>query len=66
MKVLQSALARHPYDREILFALATYDRAAGDVAGARSRAKLLRELEPENRDFARLAAELGSSAATPR
>jgi hypothetical protein len=66
MKVLQSALARHPYDREILFALATYERAAGDAARARERARLLRELEPENRDFARLAAELGPSAATPR
>jgi Flp pilus assembly protein TadD len=59
MKVLQSALARHPYDREILFALATYERAAGDVASAHGRAQLLRELEPENREFARLASELG-------
>jgi tetratricopeptide (TPR) repeat protein len=59
MKALQGALARHPYDRNLLFALATYERAAGDAARARSRAKLLRELEPENRDFARLAAELG-------
>jgi predicted CXXCH cytochrome family protein len=59
MKVLQAALARHPYDRDILFALATYERAAGDAARARERAKLLRELEPENRGFARLASELG-------
>jgi tetratricopeptide (TPR) repeat protein len=58
MKVLQAALARHPYDRELLFALATYERAAGDAARSRERARLLRELEPENRDFARLAAEL--------
>jgi tetratricopeptide (TPR) repeat protein/cytochrome c553 len=59
MKALQSALARHPYDRAILFALAAYERASGDVARARGRAQLLRELEPENRDYARLAAELG-------
>jgi tetratricopeptide (TPR) repeat protein len=59
MQVLRSALARHPYDRAILFALAAYERASGDVARARGRAQLLRELEPENRDFARLAAELG-------
>jgi Flp pilus assembly protein TadD len=59
MKVLQAALARHPYDRDLLFAAATYERAAGDVARARERARLLRELEPESHDFARLASELG-------
>jgi tetratricopeptide (TPR) repeat protein len=66
MKTLQAALARHPYDREILFALATYERAAGDLARAREHARLLRELEPENRDFARLAGELGVDAAARR
>jgi tetratricopeptide (TPR) repeat protein len=66
MKVLQSALARHPYDRDILFALATYERAAGDAGRARERARLLRELEPENRDYARFASELGAGLATPR
>jgi tetratricopeptide (TPR) repeat protein len=60
-KVLELALARHPYDRELLFAAATYERAAGDLTRARERAKLLRELEPENRDFARLASELGAA-----
>ncbi len=62
MKVLQAALARHPYDRELLFALATYERAVGDAARARDYARLLRELEPANRDFARLAGELGADA----
>ena len=66
MKTLQAALVRHPYDREILYALATYERAAGDLAGARGHAQLLRELEPENRDFARLAGELSAGDATPR
>jgi len=66
LKTLRAALARHPYDRELLYALATYERAAGDAAQARARARLLRELEPENRDYARLAAELGGDAATPR
>jgi tetratricopeptide (TPR) repeat protein len=59
MKTLQGALRRHPYDREILFALATYEQAAGNAEPAREHARLLRELEPENRDFARLATELG-------
>ena len=61
IKTLQAALDRHPYDREILFALATYERDAGDAARAREHARLLRELEPENRDFARLAGELGAA-----
>jgi len=59
LKTLGAALARHPYDREILFALATYERAGGNLAGARERARLLRDLEPENRDFNRLATQLG-------
>jgi tetratricopeptide (TPR) repeat protein len=58
LKTLGAALARHPYDRELLFALATYERAGGNLAGAREHARLLRELEPESQDFARLAAEL--------
>ena len=66
IKTLQAALVRHPYDREILFALATYERDAGDAAGAREHARLLRELEPENGNFVRLANELGAGAATPR
>jgi tetratricopeptide (TPR) repeat protein len=61
LKALGAALARHPYDREILFALATYERAGGNLAGAREHARLLRELEPENQDFGRLAAELGAA-----
>jgi tetratricopeptide (TPR) repeat protein len=59
LETLGAALARHPYDREILFALATYERAGGNLAGARERARLLRDLEPENRDFNRLATQLG-------
>jgi Flp pilus assembly protein TadD len=66
MKVLQAALARHPYDRDLLFALASFERAAGDAARAREHARLLRELEPQNRDFARLAAELGAQGPTGR
>jgi Flp pilus assembly protein TadD len=66
MKVLQAALVRHPYDRDLLFALATYERAGGDPARAREHARLLRELEPQNREFARLAAEVGAEGTSPR
>ena len=63
LKALRAALTRHPYDREILYALATYERAAGDAGRAREHARTLQDVEPENRDFARLAAELGVGAA---
>jgi Flp pilus assembly protein TadD len=46
--LLQEALSHHPYDRDILFALASYELEAGDYMSALSRAELLRELEPEN------------------
>ncbi|MCC6609900.1 MAG: tetratricopeptide repeat protein [Burkholderiales bacterium] len=59
IRTLRAALEQHPYDREILFALATYERAAGDAVRARERVRLLRDLEPESRDVARLAGEFG-------
>jgi tetratricopeptide (TPR) repeat protein len=58
MKVLAAALARHPYDRDILLALGSYEREAGRMDAARSRAKLLRELEPDDPAWARAAAAL--------
>jgi len=63
-KTLEAALARHPYDREILLALASYEREAGNVARAAQRAKLLVLLEPDKRELARFAREL--DAAAPR
>jgi len=63
-KTLEAALARHPYDREILLALASYEREAGNVTRAAQRAKLLAELEPDNAELARFAREL--DAAAPR
>jgi len=64
IRKFRAALARHPYDREILFALALYERDAGATARAREHARLLRELEPQNRDFARLATDLEAGPAT--
>ncbi|MCI0585443.1 MAG: tetratricopeptide repeat protein [Planctomycetes bacterium] len=58
--VLERALELHPYDRDILLALALYERAAGERSKAVGRARLLRDLDPENREFAALAQELGS------
>jgi Flp pilus assembly protein TadD len=63
IKVLSGALARHPYDRDILIALGTYERDAGRADAARSRAQLLRELEPDDPRFARAAAALAGAPA---
>jgi len=61
-KTLEAALARHPYDRDILLALAGYEREAGQLGKAAQRAKLLAELEPDNAELARFARELESAA----
>ena len=45
LEVLQAALSRHPYDRDILYALASYELKDGQFSSARQRAELLRELE---------------------
>ena len=57
-QLLQEALSRHPYDREILYALATYDIQSGQYSSALQRAELLRELEPDNQQFDQLLANV--------
>ena len=67
MRALDAALARHPYDRDLLIAQALYDREAGDAAQALQRAKLLAELEPDNADLRRFAQDLADArAGAPR
>ncbi len=66
IKVLERALARAPYDREILFALAGYEREAGNIGKAAHRARLLVELEPDDPGVARFAKELGVGGASPQ
>ncbi|SFV33222.1 doubled CXXCH domain-containing protein [Hyphomicrobium facile] len=58
VEALKSALTRHPYDRDILWALAKYEIEAGDDASALARAELLNHLEPERSDIAQLLGEL--------
>ena len=62
IRVLERALSRHPYDRDILFALAGYERDAGNLAAASRRANLLVELEPENQDLRRFAGEVAATS----
>lgn len=59
-QVLAAALARAPYDRDLLSTSALYAMRAGDKDAAHRHAKLLRELEPDDPRYARLAAEVDS------
>jgi predicted CXXCH cytochrome family protein len=58
VEMLEATLMRHPYDRDILFALVSYELEAGNDASARSHAELLRELEPDSEQVAQLLATI--------
>ncbi|MBS0237828.1 MAG: tetratricopeptide repeat protein [Proteobacteria bacterium] len=62
VEALKSALTRHPYDRQILWAVATYEIEAGDYASALGHAELLNELEPDRADVTQLVGELKQRA----
>lgn len=59
---LKNALARHPYDRDILWALATYEFEAQAISSALERAQLLNRLEPDRPDIAQFLATLRQRA----
>jgi len=59
MKTLEAARKRHPYDRDVLTALAQYSAAAGRREVALDYVRQLRELDPERRDYADMAAQIG-------
>jgi predicted CXXCH cytochrome family protein len=54
IELLKGALTRHPYDRDILWVLATYEIEARDYASALERIKLLNLLEPGRSDVMQL------------
>jgi len=58
LKVLAAAHARHPYDRDVLSARAFLTVKAGDRATALHYANRLRELDPENAEYARMAQQI--------
>jgi tetratricopeptide (TPR) repeat protein len=58
MKVLEAALAGHPYDRDILSALALYKARAGQRGPALDYVRQLRELDPENAQYAQMAKQI--------
>jgi tetratricopeptide (TPR) repeat protein len=60
---LDAARKRHPYDRDVLTASAYYTARAGNRDAALGYAKTLRELDPENPDYARLVTQIETEAA---
>jgi len=61
LRVLKSALQRHPYDRDLLLATARYTAQQDGRESAAAYAALLRKLDPENADYARLAAGIAGT-----
>jgi len=61
LKVLQAALKRQPYDRDLLSGLAFYTARSGDRNTALAYIKLLRELDPENPSYAQMEKQMGGA-----
>jgi len=59
-EVLRSQLVRHPDSRDLLLALVSYSREAGDIAAARDYAERLHQLAPRDPVVRQLRAELGA------
>ncbi|MDP2827962.1 MAG: multiheme c-type cytochrome [Sulfuricellaceae bacterium] len=55
IRILEAALVKNPYNRDLLFALVSYQMAAGQTALARKHVKTLQELEPDNPEVAQMA-----------
>jgi len=62
LAVLHAAQKKQPFDRELLYSLAVYEAEANHPAAALGYATNLRDLEPENAEYAELAARLGAAA----
>jgi len=56
--ILKQAVARHPDDRDILLALVTFSRDAGDVGSALDYAEQLSRIAPNDTGLARLIEDL--------
>ena len=59
MDVLAAAQKRHPYDRDLLYALATMNRDAGNLPAAKRYATQLSALAPDDPAVAKLLQQLG-------
>jgi Flp pilus assembly protein TadD len=59
--VLDAALKKHPYDRDLLSALAHFQLQSGNRALALTYAKQLRELDPENDEYVQIVKQIDAS-----
>jgi tetratricopeptide (TPR) repeat protein len=62
MDVLKRALDQHPNDRDVLLALVTFNRDAGNLAAAITYAEKAVELAPDDRELAALLQTLRAQA----
>jgi tetratricopeptide (TPR) repeat protein len=62
LQALDTALTRNPYDRDVLSALAHFRARAGDRELAQKYVSQLRELDPENPEYAQLAKQIEGPA----
>jgi predicted CXXCH cytochrome family protein len=65
MTVLKEGLAKHPNDREILSALISFNRDAGNIEGALEYAERLGRITPNDRGIVALIQELQRQARAP-
>jgi Flp pilus assembly protein TadD len=61
IKVLNAALSRQPYDRDILSGLAYFNAQAGRRDVAMGYVKRLRELDPESAEYVQMAKQIGGA-----
>ncbi|MEO8306043.1 MAG: tetratricopeptide repeat protein [Betaproteobacteria bacterium] len=62
LTILEAVLKARPYDRDVLSGLAYFNAQAGNRDAALGYARQLRELDPENREYAGLAEQIGQGA----
>ena len=63
--VLEASIARHPYDRDTLYLLASYALEAGTVDAARKYAERLSTLDPDSADLRALQQQLQAAPRHP-
>ncbi|HQR11573.1 MAG TPA: tetratricopeptide repeat protein [Casimicrobiaceae bacterium] len=61
IKVLNAARMRQPYDRDVLSGLAYFNAQAGKRDAAMGYVRQLRELDPDNAEYAQLARQIAAS-----
>ena len=61
IQTLETVLTKHPNNRDALMALAAFQRDAGNLEAARSHARRLAELEPDNPQVRALLRQVGAT-----